>query len=87
MMKSTKLIKKAFNRATDNTFVLWAGNILALAAYVFYIYLIVTGIDTEYGWTVLKWITAIITGEVVFMIIKWFIFIDTGILMIATGKY
>ena len=86
-MTATKLIKKSFNRATDNTFVLWAGNILALAAYVFYIYLIVTGIDTEYGWTVLKWITAIITGEVVFMIIKWFIFIDAGILMIATGKY
>lgn len=86
-MKATKMIKEAFNRGADNTFVLWAGNILALAAYVFYIYLIVTGIDTEYGWTVLKWITAIITGEVVFMIIKWFIFIDAGILMIATGKY
>ena len=86
-MEGTKLIKEAFNRATDNTFVLWAGNILALAAYVLYIHLIVTGIDTEYGWTVLKWITAIITGEVVFMIIKWFIFIDAGILMIATDKY
>ena len=85
-MKITKLIKKAFNKGCDNTAVLIVCNILALIVYIFYIYLIVTGIYTEGIWTVLKWITAIVTGEGVMMLTKWLIFFEIGFIMIMNDE-
>ncbi len=82
-MNTTKLIKKAFNKGSDNTAVLIVGNVLALIVYIFYIYLIVTGIYTEGIWTVLKWITAIITGEGVMTLTKWLIFFEVGVIMMS----
>lgn len=81
-MKLTKLVKKAFDKGSDNTTVLIIGNVLALIVYVLYIYLIITGIYTEGIWTVLKWITAIITGEGVMILTKWLIFYEIGFIMI-----
>lgn len=80
-MKTTKLIKKAFNKGSDNTASLIVGNVLALIVYIFYIYSIVTGIYTESIWTVLKWITAIITGEGIMILTKWLIFFEIGVIM------
>lgn len=80
-MNITKLIKKAFNKGSDNTAVLIVGNVLALIVYIFYIYSIVTGIYTEGIWTVLKWITAIITGEGIMILTKWLIFFEIGLIM------
>lgn len=82
-MDITKLIKKTFNKGSDNTAVLIVGNILALVVYIFYIYSIVTGIYTEGIWTVLKWITAIITGEGIFIMTKWLIFFEVGVIMMS----
>ena len=80
-MNITKLINKAFNKGSNNTAVLIVGNVLALIVYIFYIYSIVTGIYTEGIWTVLKWITAIITGEGIMILTKWLIFFEIGLIM------
>lgn len=82
-MKTTKLLKKALNKGSDNTAVLIVGNALALIVYIFYIYSIVTGIYTEGIWTVLKWITAIITGEGIMILSKWLIFFEVGVIMMS----
>lgn len=86
-MKTTKFIKEAFNRGSDNDFVLVVANALAMVAYVFYIYVVVTGIYTEDAWTILKWAAAIITGEVIMIVTKWIIFTEVGTIMIMSKKY